>query len=185
MLIQVEKLAIAGKISVSLVVINTDYISELVVYSSWAKFLFFEQPEDRRRARKHEWIVTNTVAQIRAAMNTPYALNMIGLDVFPDNDITKATRRQFYNLKEIVKIYPHNLNRDFSWVLINLKGFKLERLLVDNYYLDFVSLGKTGSTSTTTSTTSTSSTSSTSTTSTSSTSTYTTATSTSSSTTLP
>jgi len=78
-----RKLAIAGKISCSLVVDHTR-----ILYSEWSftvmgEVSFFEQPGRQTRSET-EWIVTNTVAQIRVSDEYPYALNMIGLDVFSD-----------------------------------------------------------------------------------------------------
>jgi hypothetical protein len=165
------------------VIINTDYISELQQFQGVARFLFLEQPEDRRRARKHQLHTIQDSGAIRDAMNTPYVDNIVSLDVFPHNDITKPTYRTHYQIKEIVKIYPYDADRSKSWILMNLKGVKLERLLVDNYWLDFITLAKTGSTSTTTSSTSTTSSSSTSTTCTPTTSS--TSTSSSTTTTIP
>jgi len=151
------------------VIINTDLISELQPFYGVSRFLFLEQPADRK-GRKRQWYVFQDVEDIRTVMNTFYADNIISLDVFPDNDVTKATYRTHYQIREIVKVYPYAANRNYSWVLMGL-GFKLERLLVNNYWLDFLALAKTGSTSTTTSSTSTTSSSSTSTTCTPTTST--------------
>lgn len=169
MLIHLHKVSIDGKSVSGGVVLNTQFMSEIVVSGTGAAFKYFPQPMDRR-GRTEEWVVSETVAQIRTAMGTGWSTNVAILDHYDTPMEPLTTQRVFVLNAEIVKIYPDARNRNRSWVLVSKGGAKVSRYLVNQYYLDFVQIAETGSTSTTTSTTSTSSTSSTSTTSTSTTS---------------
>ena len=161
---------------------QTKFMGELVVSGTGCAFKFYERPETFNGSPT-DYVVAETVAYIRARMNDVASTNTVILDVFPHNDTTSDTVRHWAHYDEIVKVYPaepaiNTIDRDYSWVILNYSGTKIERILVDQYYLDFVQYNRTGSTSTTTSSTSTTSTSSTSTTSTSTTSTSSTSTTT-------
>jgi len=184
-LVHLHKTHIRGKEVTGGIVMQTNCMSEIQASGTGSTFKFYEDPQ-RKRGFGYDYVVTETPAVIRAAMNTVPSDIEIALDVFPHNDPTQDTVRYYVLIDNIVKTYPaeppvNTTDRDRSWVMLNFFGLKVERLLVDQYYLDLVSIEVTGSTSTTTSSTSTTSTSSTSTTSTSSTS----STSTSSTTTGP
>ena len=166
MLMQAHKYSINGKTASGNCVLNTAFMDEIVSYgtrATMAKFIYYEKPENRR-CHKSEWIIDNTVAEIRTVINTPFAQIGMMMAVFPFHDITRPIQRVGILLPEIVKVYPYAPNHAYSWVLCNYKGFRVDRFLVQHHYLDFVMTAETGSTSTTTSTTSTSSSTSTSTT---------------------
>ena len=164
------------------IVLQTEFMGELVVSGTGTAFKFYERPENFR-GLPTDYVVTENVAYIRSFMNLTATDEVVILDAFPHNDTTLDTVRHWAHYDEIVKVYPaepaiNTIDRDYSWVILNYSGTKIERILVDQYYLDFVQYNRTGSTSTTTSSTSTTSTSSTSTTSTSTTSTSSTSTTT-------
>jgi len=164
MLIHVIKVSVRGRTRKSGgIVINTDFISDLVVSGTGAQFLYHRLPENRR-GPGDLYVVEETVAEIRGKMDTALAADSLVVEVFPRWDITEDTVTTIFRAAEIVEIYPaSDVDRDYSWMIVNEKG-KNVKYLVDQYYIDFVGIAKTGSTSTTTSTTSSTSTSSTSTT---------------------
>jgi len=187
MLVHLQKVTRAGKAVTGGIVMNTAMMGELVQLTPplGCSFNFYEKPENFRGSPT-DYTVEETRAYIRSYMNLIATDEVVILDAFPHNDNTLETVRYAAHYDEIVKVYPaepaiNTSDRDRSWVVLNHSGTKIERILVDQYYLDFVSINRTGTSSTTTSSTSTSSTSSTSTSSTSTTST----TSTSSTTTIP
>ena len=169
------------------VVLNTDFMSELrATASTKCKFRFFPEPENRQGG-VDDYIVTESFDTMKDWMDTVYDSISIELNVYLDNDSSKATVATLFNNDEIIQAYPslapnNVIDRDECWVEINEKGGRVKKYLVAHYYASIATLSEAGSetTSTTsTSTTSTStSTSTTSTTSTSTTSTSTTSTST-------
>ena len=182
MLVHLHKTSRAGKALTGGIVMQTKFMGELVVSGTGCAFKFYERPETFNGSPT-DYVVAETVAYIRARMNDVASTNTVILDVFPHNDPTSDTVRHWAHYDEIVKVYPaeppiNTIDRDRSWLILNLSGTKIERLLVNQYYLDFVQINVTGSTSSTTTSTSTTSTSSTSTTSTSTTSTSSTSTTT-------
>jgi len=164
-------------------VLNTDFISEVETYSSTkAKFQFMQKPDDRRGG-KDEYIVSESRASIVVAMNRSFNAVALTLSAYQDNDATKTAVPTVFHAAEIIRAYPNTItDHTKSWIEYNHKG-KMQKYLVNSYFVDIVDVAYTGSSTTTTSSststtsTSTSSTSSTSTSSTSSTSTSSTSTS--------
>jgi len=183
MLIHLHLTSRAGKATRSHgIVMQTEMIGEIVASGTGSAFKFYERPETFNGSPT-DYIVAETPAYIRARMNDTASETQVILDVYPHNNTTLDTVRHWAHYDEIVKVYPaepaiNTIDRDYSWVILNFSGTKIERLLVNQYYLDFVQINVTGSTSSTTTSTSTTSTSSTSTTSTSTTSTSSTSTTT-------
>jgi hypothetical protein len=133
------------------VVLNTKFITELVEQAGGtSRFYYFPQSENRRGGRL-QLTVTQTVAQIRAAMNTANATDALILAVFPDEDITQATVWTTFNIDEVIMAWPA-ANRLHTYVEINQKGSGVKRYLVDSYYRELEMLAETASTSTSTTT---------------------------------
>jgi len=167
-------------------VLNTAYMNELKVFESTkSRFRFFNRTEDRRGG-DDMYVVTETKAALKVEMDKTYTAISIELDVYKDNDPTKATVATIFNVKEIVRAYPYRRD-DWTkcWIEVNEKGWWIRKYLVAHYYANLPGLAETGTTTSTTSTTSsTSSTSSSTSSTTSTTSTSSTSTSSTSTTTL-
>ena len=129
-------------------IINTKFITELVDVGRAARFTYFPQAENRR-GRKLELTVTQTVAQIRAAMNTANATDALILRVFPDEDLGQVPVVTTFLTDEVIMCWPHQ-DRSYSYITINQKGSGVKRYLIDHYYREVEMLAETASTSTST-----------------------------------
>lgn len=130
-------------------VVGTDFITEMVVSGTGARFKLLAQPENRRGSQDVV-IVTNTVAEIRTAMDTANALTAITLRVFPDEDTTQATVYTVFNVAEIVRAWPDSTGFN-TYMDVNEKG-AIRRYLIDHYIYDLINYAETASTSTYTTT---------------------------------
>lgn len=146
------------------VVLNTQFMSEIEVYETTkSKFKYLGLPENRRGGYD-TYIVSEPTSTIKTKMDTAWNSVYIELDVYPDDDLTKATEAIVFNADEIVKCQSNAGSKTSSWLWVNQKGFGIKRYLIAHYYVNLAALAQTGTTTTTTSTSTTSTTSTTTTT---------------------
>ena len=146
-----------NKIETAPIVLNTDFMSELVVCGTGARFKFMWRPESRRGG-DDIYIVDETAAAILTAMNTAYFATGVTFNVYDDFDITKAPVATIFNVAEISRAYEYwNLPGDhnYSVIEVNEKGSKIEKYLVNAWFTTIPDLAGTGTTTTTSTTTTT------------------------------
>jgi hypothetical protein len=174
MLTLLTRESVGGVANAGSIVLNTDYMSKLRAYETTkCRFKFHYHPEDRRGGYD-TYVVSETLAVVKADMDTAYNAISIQLNCYPDNDRTKTAVATVFPVKELIQAYPDPVDtsdRDFCIIEVNEKGFKARKYLAAHYFVDVASIAATGTSSTTTSTTSTTSTSTTSTSTTSTTTT--------------
>jgi len=144
-----------NKIETDLIVLNTDFMSEIVVSGTGARFKFMWRPEDRRGG-DDIYIVDETAAAILTAMDTAYAATGVTFNVYVDFDITKTPVATIFNLAEISRAYPwweDPTNHNYSVIEVNEKGSKIRKYLVNAWFTTIPDLAATGTTTTTSTTT--------------------------------
>ena len=155
MLTLVTRVSRDGQTETGSMVLNTDYMSKLRVYNTTqCRFKFNYKPEDRRGGH-YIYVVSETQATLLTQANKTYNAIGINLDVYPDNDATKATVATVFNVKEIIRAYPNTVaDKTKCWIEVNEKGFKARKYLVAHYYVNIAALAETGTTTTTSTSTS-------------------------------
>ena len=144
-----------NKIETDPIVLNTDFMSELVVSGTGARFKFMWKPESRRGG-DDIYIVDETAAAILTAMNTAYNATGVTFNVYDDFDITKTPVATIFNLAEISRAYAwweDPTNHNYSVIEVNEKGSKIRKYLVNAWFTTIPDLAETGTTTTTSTTT--------------------------------
>ena len=151
--------SVNGKSQSGGIVLNTAYISEvLVTETTKSIFKFMSNPLDRRGG-KDTYVVSETQAAVLAGINTAFNTAAITLNVFPNNDSTQTSVSTVFNAVDIVMAYPNSrTDRDKCWIVVTESGTKARKYLVEHYYVDISAIAETGTTTTTSSSTSTTST---------------------------
>ncbi len=144
-----------NKIETALIVLNTDFMSEVVVSGTGARFKFMWKPEDRRSG-DDIYIVDETAAAILTAINTAYNATGVTFNVYPDFDITQTPVATIFNIAELSRAYAYwndPTNHDYSVIEINEKGSKIRKYLINGWFTTIPDLAETGTTTTTSTTT--------------------------------
>ena len=144
-----------NKIETKPIVLNTDFMSEVVVSGTGARFKFMWRPEDRQGG-DDIYIVEETAAAVLTAINTAYNATGVTLNVYPDFDITQTPVATIFNVAEISRAYEYwNLpgNHNYSVIEVNEKGSKIRKYLINGWFTTIPDLAATGTTTTTSTTT--------------------------------
>lgn len=134
--------------------INPNRISDMKVFGTGSQFLFADNHRDRRE--NSSFIRCNqTVAEVEAAHNLPYASNFVTLPFCPKNDPSRNPINVTLDVEDIAYFDRYNDDPDnFVWLIYCRKAWRrVEQLVALNLEQaeDVVETGTTTTTSTTTS----------------------------------
>lgn len=112
-------------------VINTNRIARHnAVDVSSTSFFYTDNLRDRRR-KPMPTKASIPPSFVQTQMDTVLTSNIMTLNVFIDNDITKPALPKYINYSDFVYASPHRLNSSYSWVTM-VEGFSLTKVLVDD-----------------------------------------------------